>query len=404
MLIPESTTLETRVLLLAPIGNDASVTKRLLESAGIAGFCCADMEELLSEFKRGCAALLIAEEALGDVSLRRLSHALLAQPSWSDVPVIIVSTRAESSAPVHKRLTRLSPAGNIAILERPFRPLTVMNAVQVAVRARQRQFQVRALMLERERILADLERNVERRTEELRDTNSQLEEFVYSIAHDLRAPLRSMQGFASLLVEQYSDLLPEEGKNYAKKIFRSAEAMDAITLDLLSYGKLARSEIVLGPVRVEVAWTAAVFQCEKLIEEKEAKVEAVEPLPIVHAQTATLTQVLANLLNNALKFSRLGEPPRICFHAEEQGEFVRLWIEDNGIGIPCQYLDRIFRVFERLNGSKYQGTGIGLSIVRKGVERMGGKVGVVSEVGQGSRFWIDLRKCPGESRSHASRI
>ena len=124
-------------------------------------------------------------------------------------------------------------------------------------------------------------------------------------------------------------------------------------------------------------------------DEQNAKVEVVEPLPVVLGEEPILTQVFANLLNNALKFVQAGEKPEVRVRSESGNPKARIWVEDKGIGIPEQYHERVFRVFERLDGARFSGTGIGLSIVRKGVERMGGRVGVESK-GKGSKFWVEL--------------
>jgi signal transduction histidine kinase len=385
---------EWRILVLAPTGNDGRVTAELLQNAGMEAEACRTADELARGLREGCAALIIAEEALSRKAVQLLIDELKMQPSWSDVPIIIVTTSGESTKLVSQRLTVFGTDGNVSLLERPFRALTLVNAVQVATRSRRRQYQVRDLITERERILANLEENVEARTSELRETNAQLEELVYSIAHDLRAPLRAMQGFSKLLMERYGTRLEEEGREYAQRVMHSAERMDAMTLDLLAYGRMARSQVSLEPVPVKRAWEAAMSQCEKLIEEKNAKVEILEPLPTVFGEEPILTQVFANLLSNALKFVRNGDAPEVRVRAEAMNGRTRIWVEDNGIGIAEQYRERIFRVFERLDGGRFDGTGIGLSIVRKGVERMGGAVGVESEVGQGSRFWVDLRNPP----------
>jgi signal transduction histidine kinase len=150
----------------------------------------------------------------------------------------------------------------------------------------------------------------------------------------------------------------------------------------------------LAPVDVQKAWDAAVFQSAIQIEQTQAHVKAVPPLPVVIAHEATLGQCLANLLSNALKFMAPDVRPQVRFWAEGRNGVDRLWVEDNGLGIPAEQRERVFRVFERLHGSRFAGTGIGLSIVRKGVERMGGSVGVESEPGNGSRFWIELPKAP----------
>jgi signal transduction histidine kinase len=383
--------IEWRILVLAPTGNDTPVTVQLLEAAGLPAQGCADVQELTKYINEGCAALIVAEEALGRTAVQVLIETLQRQPSWSDIPIIIVTTSGEATSLVFERLTVFGAAGNVSLLERPFRALTLVNAAQVASRSRKRQYQVRDLLIERERILANLEQNVQIRTAELRETNAQLEELVYSIAHDLRAPLRAMQGFSKLLIEHYGAALEEDGREYAERVMQAAERMDAMTLDLLAYGRMARSEIALGAVSMQRVWQAAVAQCEKLIEEKNAIIAVEEPWPQVLGEEPILTQVFANLLNNALKFVNNGVTPEVRIRSESTDHRVKIWVEDNGIGVPPQYRDRIFRVFERLDGGRYSGTGIGLSIVRKGVERMGGNVGVESELGKGSRFWVELR-------------
>jgi PAS domain S-box-containing protein len=241
-------------------------------------------------------------------------------------------------------------------------------------------------------VQSDLERMVTERTTKLMETNAQLETLVYSIAHDLRAPLRSLQSFAGLLVDEHADAGSEDARSYAKRIARAAGSMDALVTDLLAYGRIARSELELKRVQVLPAWRTALGQFEADIAARGAQIETAGSFPSVHAHEGMLAQVLANLLGNALKFVPPGRTPQVNFRAEEFGKTVRLWVEDNGIGIASHHQERIFRVFERLHGREYGGTGIGLSIVRKGVERMGGRVGVISEEGSGARFWVELAK------------
>ncbi|MEO7300565.1 MAG: PAS domain S-box protein [Verrucomicrobiota bacterium] len=237
-----------------------------------------------------------------------------------------------------------------------------------------------------------LELTVAERTADLKETNEQLEAFVYSIAHDLRAPLRSMQGFSQMLIDDYAASLDETARNFLERINHSSEFMDKMIMDLLSFGRAGRAEIELKPISVQAAWDSALFQCAKEIEQTDAQIETATPLPSVRANEATLTQILANLLSNGMKFMPQDTHPKIRFWAEDCGPAVRLWLEDNGVGIPPEQHERIFRVFERLNGARFPGTGIGLSIVRKGVNRMDGKVGLESAPGKGSQFWIELQK------------
>jgi signal transduction histidine kinase len=238
----------------------------------------------------------------------------------------------------------------------------------------------------------ELEGQVSERTSELTTTNQQLEAFVYSIAHDLRAPLRSMQGFSAMLVEEAGAALSDAGKDYADRINKSAQFMDAMLKDLLAFSRIGQQRVELTPVNLEAVVESVLSRLEKDIQEKNARAESSGPWPVVLAHEPTLIQVLFNLASNALKFVVPDVPPLIRLRAEERAEVIRVWVEDNGIGIAPDHHDQIFRLFTRLRGEKYQGTGIGLAIVQKGVERMGGRVGVESAPGQGSRFWFELRK------------
>jgi signal transduction histidine kinase len=240
---------------------------------------------------------------------------------------------------------------------------------------------------------AELEREVAARTEDLRKAMRELEAFSYSIAHDLRAPLRGMHGFARELLDSHASQLDEQGQNYLQRISRAATRLDVLIQDVLNYSRTLREPVPLTRVDLDRLMHEVVSTYPDWRPPK-AEIQIDGALPPVQGHEGFLTQCISNLVGNAVKFVPSGTTPKVRIWAEEHGDgFVRVWFEDNGIGIAPKNQMRIFRMFDRINAvSDYEGTGIGLAIVHKSVERMGGRVGVESEVGEGSRFWIDLRK------------
>jgi PAS domain S-box-containing protein len=233
---------------------------------------------------------------------------------------------------------------------------------------------------------ADLETEVSLRTKELRSTVASLEQFCYTIAHDLRAPLRSMHGFSNALLNDCR--VDETAHGYAKRIAAAAARMDLLIRDLLTYGHLNSADLETTSVNTG----ALLEEVAHSWEQQNARIEIQQPMPRVQANSIGLKQVFENLIGNATKFVAPGVVPKVRIYAEERDSRVRINIKDNGIGIEEKYHQRIFRVFERLLPIQYPGTGIGLAIVQKGMDRMGGRVGVESEPGQGSCFWIELPK------------
>lgn len=270
-----------------------------------------------------------------------------------------------------------------------------VTAVGVLWLARQRA-DARVLAAERG-FRQDLEGQVERRTEQLTQVNRELDAFAYTISHDLRAPLRAMHGYADALAEDYAPNLPEEGRRFTHRIMAAAERMEALIQDILTYSRMTREEVRVRPVSLDKTADRVLAHARPRIEETGAVIEVGRPLGTVSAHPAALELVLDNLIANAVKFVAPGQTPHVHIRSENRGHWVRLRVEDNGIGIDPSHRERIFEPFQRLHGIEtYPGTGIGLAIVRRGLERMGGQCGVDAEAGRGSRFWIELRRADGE--------
>jgi PAS domain S-box-containing protein len=262
-----------------------------------------------------------------------------------------------------------------------------------------------------------LEQLVNERTARLQDTVGELRNVSYSLAHDLRAPLRAMQGFAELAERRCGQCGEDLVREYHRRILVASRRLDLLVTDALNYTKILHHELTLTPVDLG-ALIRGLLDTYPNLAPGHVLVEIEGTLPMVLGNESFLTQCFANLLSNAVKFVAPGRQPRVRLWAEfvDSGELlvdrpaartqastpsdsqlstlnhqlVRVWVEDNGIGIEPELHPRLFGMFERCNGD-YEGTGIGLAIVRKAVERMGGTVGVESTPGVGSRFWVELR-------------
>ena len=235
-----------------------------------------------------------------------------------------------------------------------------------------------------------LEKLTEERTSSLREVVQQMEEFSYTISHDLRAPIRAMQGYANALLEDYGEKLDQSGREYLERIARSGNRMDRMIREVLTYSRLARCEIVVQPVSLD-SLVREIVQQYPGIQASGGEIEIAAQLESVIGHEPSLTQVLSNLLSNACKFVQPHTTPHCKVWTERNNGHVRLFIRDNGIGIKPEHQHRLFGMFERIHPeSQYEGTGIGLAIVRKAMERMGGQVGVESDGKNGSQFWIQL--------------
>jgi light-regulated signal transduction histidine kinase (bacteriophytochrome) len=238
---------------------------------------------------------------------------------------------------------------------------------------------------------ADLEQRVAERTAELTAVNKELEAFAYSVSHDLRAPLRHIDGFIGLLREQAGSALDSQAHRYLDIIGEAAQKMGALIDDLLAFSRMGRAELVRRPINMEQLVKDVLQEVER--EARERPIDwCIDALPEVEADPAMLRIVLMNLLNNAIKFTGQREQPRVevGYLMDQPGEVV-FFVRDNGAGFDRRYADKLFGVFQRLHrADEFEGTGIGLANVRRIVHRHGGQVWAEGQVDAGATFYFSL--------------
>lgn len=237
----------------------------------------------------------------------------------------------------------------------------------------------------------NLEKRIAERTAELNVLNQSLESFVYSVSHDLKAPLRGVEGYSRLLEEDYNDCLDEEGRLFINNIRAGVTRMNELINDLLAYSRMERRKLESNVLDLTTLVQQVLMECDKDITSHHIEIATHLPPFRVHGDREGLALVLRNLLENAIKFSKHSPHPRIEFGASQEGHHVTLWVRDNGIGFDMKYNQRIFEIFERLHRLEdYPGTGIGLTLVKKAMERMGGRVSAQSAPGEGATFYLEL--------------
>ncbi len=383
-----------RVAILAPTGKDAALAAATLNRESIDSLVCPDMDCTVRVIEEGAGLLLIAEEALTPEGFRALAASLSKQPPWSDLPVLLMTRYGADSGTVAKAIPAL---GNVTLLERPLRPTTLISAVKAALKARERQYQVGEHLAEQERINKQLEDSIrerERVEEALRDADRRKDEFLATLAHELRNPLAPIRNTLHIL--RLADSGNPATEQVCEMMERQVGHLVRLVDDLMEVSRITRGKIELRmePVEVAAIIRSAVEASRPLIEQSCHQLAiSIPPEPLmIHGDSVRLSQVVSNLLNNAAKY--MDEGGQIWLGAKKQGDDVLLSVRDTGIGIPPEMLLHIFKMFTQVDRSKRQaqgGLGIGLSLVQTLVEMHGGEVQAHSlGVGQGSEFSVLL--------------
>jgi PAS domain S-box-containing protein len=503
-----------RVLIHAPFGRDGGMIREVLRKADIDGIVCSEIEDLVSEISEGAGAVIIGDEALNPETVAKLSAILSREPQWSDLPFVVMTSGGDPDQGSRARLALVKPLGNYTLLERPLRSATLVSAVESALRARRRQYEICGFLRERDTLLAqareseriyrgigesidfgvwictpdgrcnyvsdsfaklvgmsqedcmgfgwgqvlhpderdqtleawkqcaaagafwdrvhrfrtqdggwrhvlargvpirgergevlcwaginldiqrekEVESALQQSNQALRRSNTDLEQFAYAASHDLQEPLRNIAIFSQLLNDRFAGMVDSEGEEFVSLIVSSAKRMQLLIKDLLAYTRATsrdEEEEVHEAIDAQAVLDTLLFDLRHLIRDHSALVSC-DPLPAVRVHQVHLQQLFQNLLSNAIKY-RSSEPPVIHIGAHPCGKEWLFSIQDNGIGIDPKYAEQIFGIFKRLhNSDEYPGTGIGLAICQKIVERYGGRIWVESELGKGSVFKCTL--------------
>lgn len=365
---------EQRILLRAATAKDALMAVAVLERAGLQALACKTVDTLVQELAQGAGALVLAEEALAEPAAAALTHRLQEQPAWSDLPVLVLARPGADSRTVGEAMDSVS---NVTVIERPVRVATFVSSVRSALRARARQYHLRAT-------LQGLHAADQRKTE-----------FLATLGHELRNPLAPLQTALTLLKRKRPE--PDEATRYYDMMRRQIDHMVRLVNDLMEISRITRGKIELDEEGLDLRRVLqdAVELSRPLVDAGQHRLELRlpdRPLP-VRGDAVRLTQVFSNLLNNAAKYTPA--PGHIVLQAgPEDGEAV-VTVQDNGIGIAPDLLDTVFDMFVQASGASKAaqgGLGIGLTLARSLVELHGGRIDAASAgLGQGSCFTVRLR-------------
>jgi signal transduction histidine kinase/ActR/RegA family two-component response regulator len=361
-----SALMEKRVLIYAPSGQDAVLASKMLTLAKVDNLITSTTAELAEQLRLGAGAVLTVEEALSNGALKAIGECVQSQPGWSDLPVVLLTNRGPDSLSVRQAIGVL---GNVTLLERPVRTLTLMTSLQSVLRAREKQYQVR-------------------------ETDRRKDEFLASLGHELRNPLAPIRTSMAVLTHLYPDHAPV--RKVSDVVERQVAHLTRLVDDLLDVARINSGKIELQ--RTHTSFEAVVQHAVELVSAaaavKRITIEQqLPPAPVaLFADYARVVQIVSNIISNAIKFTPVDGVITVRAHVAEAT--LHIHIRDTGIGLEREALERIFSMFEQSrppSGQITSGLGIGLSLSRQFAEMHGGRVVAHSEgLGKGSEFIVSL--------------
>ena len=370
--------------ILTPTGSDSALASRVLSRWGLQASVCADVDSLCTTIERGLGVVVIAEEALRPAAIDALVATLDRQPSWSDVPLIILTSDAKVTRGYMVGVEGLAVRGNVSLLERPARVATLVTAVRAALRARMRQYEVR-----------DYLRELRSAREVAEAANLAKSEFLAVMSHELRTPLNAIAGYAELIELGIRGPVTPEQRADLERIQKSQRHLLGLINGVLNYARVETGNVPYELTDVPLAELLAT--CEALVtpQVRSKGLHLVLPRTLpsvaVRADREKAQQILINLLTNAIKFT--GPGGRIAVAYEERGETVRIRVADTGRGIAEEKLSVIFDPFVQVDAGltrAHEGVGLGLAISRDLARGMNGDLTVESVLGSGSTFTLTL--------------